>query len=199
MYCDEELLGSIPESELKKIDIFITESGDEYPDLDDSQLAHIRDFVYKYAQKKLLMYLAKMERSTFDCRQYLKRLDVPYSVATEIIEMATEKKWLCDHRCAEIYATEGLFCRYSPQAVKAKLIEKKIPSHIINEALESKYDRETMQDIIESTIDRLLGLYSDTPMRKKFEKIATALYRKGFAYDDYESILRLKIESHKKG
>jgi len=81
----------------------------------------------------------------------------------------------------------------SPLDIKHKLLQKKIDIEIINNIIQETFCIDKKKEIIETLIDKLLVKYTDLKPTQRFEKIATALYRKGFEYGDYEEILNRKV------
>jgi SOS response regulatory protein OraA/RecX len=169
------------------------EDGGEELHTPHSTLHTLRDYVYKNAQAHLLDYLAKMEHCTFDCRNFLKKLEVPDKVINAVLKEAEDKKWLSDSRYAELYTEDAILCGRSPLDIKHKLRQKRIDPAIIDKTIEKLFNQETQNDLLNDLIEKMLSKYSELPPQKQFEKIATALYRKGFQYQDYEAILQRRL------
>jgi len=190
VYIEDEFLGSLPQK-LIPPDYFLqteTEASSEF-------INFTREWVYNNAQSTLLDYLAKMERTVNDCKNYLKKWDVPESIIASAVEQAKQKKWVSDERYAELYIEEAVLTERSPLDAKHKLLQKKVPSEIIDKAINKAFDKETKESIVENLIEKLLSRYADLKPNVQFEKIATALYRKGFEYSDYERLLYSKIKN----
>ena len=158
----------------------------------DTFISFIREHVLKQAQKAILDYLAKAERTSHDCKIYLKRQDIPDNVISFVIDEAKSKQWLSDERYAELYTEDAIMMQRSPLNTKHKLLQKRIPANIIDKAIKKHYDKEKKDEIIEELIDKLLAKHAGLKPDKQFEKIATALYNKGFEYGDYEALLHKK-------
>ena len=188
VFLDEEYIGCIPVSFLPA-EYFVepdTKFSDEFIQI-------LKDFVYKNAINKLVWYLSKMEKTVYDCKLFLKKHDFPEPIISEVIKEAENKNWLSNERYATLYVEEAILTGRSPLEIKHKLLQKKIDVDTINKALKEFYTDEKKDDVLENMIDSIIKRYSDKDTEKLFEKVATALYRKGFQYNDYEELLRKKI------
>ena len=195
IFLEDEFLGCVPGILLleQAIDVYDESSELHFDSLTSTQIESIVEWVTTSAKRKLVDYLAKMERSVFDCRAYLRRQDVPSAIMDKVIAEAIKHKWLSDKRYAELYAEYALQNLMSPMDVRYKLIQKKIDKATIEKAINDVFSKDTVGDILDELIDKLLRRYADVNGRQKFDKIATALYRKGFEYGEYESRLKEKI------
>jgi len=150
----------------------------------------IKEWVIKKANELLLNYLAKMEHTVFDCRNYMKKCGIPKATIDMVINDAIARKWLSDERYADLYAEESVFLKRSPLDVKFKLRQKKIDPIIVNRIINKHFDNDTKREIIIEHINKMMDIHTNLTPQKRFEKIATTLYRKGFQYSDYDDILR---------
>ena len=189
IYFDDKLIGCVPKS-LVPAEYFI----ENEIILSDEYIQSIQQWVEKDASNKLLEYLSKMERTVYDCKIYLKRHDVPDEIISKVIEEAVDKNWLSDKRYAEYYIEDSIRNNKSPLEIKYKLIQKKVNREIIDELLENVYDKDIQNNVLDSLIDNLISKYKKSNSGNLFNKIATALYRKGYHYHDYEDILRKKLK-----
>jgi len=188
IYIEDEFLGAIPQK-LIPPDYFLqteTEISDEF-------ICYVKDWVRDNASAILLGYLSKMERTVNDCKVYLRKWDVPESVIALAIEEAKSKKWVSDERYADLYTEDAILFERSPLDTKHKLLQKKIAPEIVNRIISKSFNNETKEEIIGNLIEKMLPRYAGLNPDKQFEKIATALYRKGFEYNDYEELLHSKI------
>jgi SOS response regulatory protein OraA/RecX len=199
-FSDDEFLGVVSEhffstyghinSDTSALELYDTHS------IDLSDLIEIiQTEVLEKTKSRLLDYVAKSERTIYDCQIFLQKWSTPTDIINSIIEYAITNKWLSDERYAMFYAEDALVSSMSPLNVKYKLIQKKIASDIIERVLNSVFNAENVNDMIEKQLEILLLRYADKPKRDKYEKIATALYRKGFAYSDYEEMLKRALEN----
>ena len=193
LYADDEFLGCLHQK-LIPAEYFLQNYSLLDPDV-ASFVAFVRSLILETASINLLDYLAKMERTIYDCQIYLKRKDFPEKAINTVIKDAIDKKWLSDERYTELYATEAILCGRSILDVKYKLQQKKIKPHIINTIVDKIFNPAVQTEIISELIDKLIEKYADVSPHKRYEKIATALYRKGFQYHEYEEILKQKMDS----
>ena len=199
IYLEDEFLGSLPQK-LIPAEYFLQASStiadDAWqPSVSNDFIKFVKEWVHNNALSLLLDYLAKMERTTNDCKIYLRRWDVPEEVISSAIEQAKQKKWVSNERYAELYVEEAALAGRSPLDAKHKLLRKKVSSDVIDKVINNAYDRETKETIIKELIEKLMSRYAELHPSKQFEKIATALYRKGFEYGDYEELLRGRIKT----
>jgi len=145
------------------------------------------------ARNKLLNYLAKAERTVYDCKILLKKHKYPDDIIEQVISEAIEQNWLSDKRYAKLYAENASLSMMSPLSVKHKLFSKKIDSALVTEAVNTAFDPESVKDILETMIDKLLKINQGLTGQKLYQKIATTLYRKGFEYEMYEEMLKRKV------
>ena len=194
IYVGDEFLGCLPQK-LIPAEYFLQNSSLLDPSL-EAFILSVQSLVLKSASDTLLNYLAKMERTIYDCQIYLKRKDFPEKVINQVIKDALDKKWLSDERYAELYTEEAILMGRSTLDVKYKLKQKKIRTQIIDKIVDKIFNPAVQREVISELIDRLIEKHSDTPPHKRYEKIATALYRKGFQYQDYEEILKAKMSEN---
>jgi SOS response regulatory protein OraA/RecX len=134
-----------------------------------------------------------MERTEYDCFLLLLKYDVPREVINKVIEYAKENKWLSNERYALMFAESSVYNGYSPLDVAHRLREKKISGNIIKNAIDTVYNKEIINNILNDLIDKLIRISNEKTDKKKFEKIMNTLYRKGFNFNDYENILKEKL------
>ena len=192
VYADDEYLGQIPQMLIP----------DEYflqSELTEKEIKSfyvwkkvIGEWVSKKAIELLLDYLAKMEHTVYDCMMFLKKCSIPQPIIEATVSEAIKHKWVSDERYAELYTQDSILAGRSSREIKHKLQQKRVKPEIINKVIANLIKPETQREIITELIDKLIERYADQPPQKRFEKIATALYRKGFNYTDYEDILKAK-------
>ena len=190
LYVDDVFLGAIPESFLKS-EFYLnpeTEIPSEY-------LKTIKLYVTQTAKNKLLEYLAKAEKTVYDCKIYLKKNEIPNNIIDYVIKEAQDNKWLSDERYAFFYTEESILNGKSPLEIKHKLMLKRICPKIIDKAIKKFYSKDTQQDVIKEIINNLINRNTELSEDKLFEKIATTLYRKGFSYHQYEEYLKIAMIS----
>jgi len=195
LFSDDEYFGVVSEHFFSSYGHVNAESHElELYDTHSISLSEIVEYiqmeVFEKSKSRLLDYVAKSERAKYDCELFLKKWETPTEVLDSVIEYAIANKWLSDERYAVFYAEDALLCSMSPMNVKYKLIQKKISSDIVERVVKSVFNEENVNDLLDQQLEILLKRYGDLPKNKKYEKVATALYRKGFAYSDYEEKLK---------
>ena len=190
IYKEDEFLGRVPQKLVPAESFLCLDNfcSDEFESV-------VKKWVFNNAQNRLLNYLAKAERTIFDCKNYLRRWGIPEAVMMTAINEAKNKKWVCDERYAEMYVQDCLLTGKSPTEAKYALLQKEIFPEIVNDVIDKVFSKETKNDLLDNLIEKLLPRYAELKPEKQFEKIATTLYRKGFEYGEYESRLREKIKS----
>jgi len=192
VYFDEELLGGVPSSALRKLGLTAAEGTIDCAD-SSAVVDLVREWVLENARNRLLGYLAKAERTCYDCRMFLRKSFVPEAVIDAVIAEAEEQQWVSDERYAGLYAEDAFMNRMSPLDAKYKLRLKKIDPLLINKAVKKTYDVEGLGGMIEDLIDVLIERNVGLTGQKLYQKVATALYRKGFEYEAYEEMLKRKV------
>ncbi|MCL2063888.1 MAG: RecX family transcriptional regulator [Candidatus Cloacimonetes bacterium] len=195
LFYDDEYIGCVPKSLVPEEFFLNNDNSNDSPKTneDEDYINTLKEWVYTNALNKLLEYLAKMEKTVLDCRIFLKRHEIPESVIIRVIKEAEEKNWLSDVRYADLYTEEAVLCGRSPLEIKHKLLLKKIDKTIVENALKEHYTSETKDEVLLNLITSLIKKNHGLDKEILFEKIATALYRKGFKYNEYEDLLKKKI------
>jgi SOS response regulatory protein OraA/RecX len=189
IWSEASCLGVIPKR-LLPFSLLQNDSADLNPD----ELNNLINESLLFAQDKLLDYLAMSEKTTFDCQNFLKRYHIPDHQINQLIKAASDKKYLSDERYAELFIQDAILFGKSKDEIKFKLKNKRISPHIIQNKLAELYNSEELNNILNDLIDKLINQYSDLPKAKIFDKCATALFRKGFKYSDFSSLLSKKIQ-----
>ena len=189
VHVDEELIGCLPDK-LIPAEYFISTPTDKKA---ADFIKAVKEWTFKNGQTRLVDYLAKIERTVFDSKNHLRRWSVPDDMITKIINDAIQKKWLSDERYTRNYIEEMILTGRSPQYAKFKLHKKKIAHETIAKVIAEEYDQKITQDLVIDIIDKLITKYEGMPERQQFERIASALYRRGFDYVDYEDVLKMRI------
>ena len=192
IFYNDTFLGTVPKSFLPP-EFFV----DHKIECTEEYINSIKEWVYKNGLAKLLEYLSKMEKSVSECYQFLKRHDIPDSTITALLKDAQSRNWVSDARYSSLFVQEAILNGKSFLDIKHKLVQKKIDIKIIEKALNEQYTSQTKSDILRKQIDTLIQRYSNVDPDKLYEKVATALYRKGFQYSEYEDILHNVIDDTK--
>jgi SOS response regulatory protein OraA/RecX len=166
----------------------------------------VENWVTDNAKRKLLDYLAKAEKTIYDCKIFLNRRNIPMKIVKTILNEFQQKKWISDERYTSIFIEDSIIFEKSPAEIKQKLFQKKINPSIINSYLNQVYTKDKKIDTINNLIDKKIKSFqfkdkpekNNSPQHNLFNKIATILYRKGFQYEDYCDILTDKINKYQK-
>ncbi|MBP7564346.1 MAG: RecX family transcriptional regulator [Candidatus Cloacimonetes bacterium] len=198
---DEYSLGVLPLKSLpfsfRQVDPATYHETDEDPflEVDETTLQEIKLTCYTFARDKLLDYLASSEKTRYDCTDFLKRYQIPEAQIQDLLTWAEEKKYLSDERYTEMFIEENILSCKSPEEIRFKLKQKRIDASLINEKLCERYTHESKMEILEQLIDKLVRSNIQTGKTKCYEKCATALYRKGFRYEEFKALLNQKIHN----
>ncbi len=136
---------------------------------------------------KLERYCAYQDRCEFEVRQKLKNFHVTPEQADHIVDRLIDTSFLDDRRFAESFVNGKLKVkRWGRIKIKSKLIEKRIPSGLINEAL-SGIDLELYNDIIHELILKKENQLrtKDLSSFEKKQKISQYLLSKGFEWEAF--------------
>lgn len=185
---DQGILGALPG---KMLSAAIYQNDEA--ELDEDQMMLLKETLFKFAQEKLLNYLASAEKTVYDCRIYLKKWYVSEDNINNLIETAILKKFLSDERYARMMIEDAILFHKSPEEIKIKLKQKKISSTLYQPLLKELYTQDSMTETLSALIDSLLTRYYELTEKQKYDKIATFLYRKGYKYDQFRRILLDKL------
>ncbi|MEI7819087.1 MAG: RecX family transcriptional regulator [bacterium] len=129
-----------------------------------------------------IRYLSYRIRSEGEVRDYLKRKD--YEAIDSAIERLYAERFLDDVDFCERWVRMRIEQNRSPRAIRSELMQKKVSSAIINEAM-MEYGSDTYVD----QIRRLIQKKRATNVNMEPEKLMQFLNRKGFAYSDIKVAL----------
>ena len=209
IYLEEEFIGSIPEKLLPQ-ELYLNSSmpdssecnNEFYSSFNNQEheaefIDFLNEWVKDNAKKSLLDYVAKAERTSYDCKLFLKRKDIPKAIIEDVIEEFKKKNWISDLRYCQFFTQDNILFGKSPADIKNKLFRKHIDITIIEQVINELYTTESRAEIISELAEKLLNKYLQTETNKKtlFEKIAVTMYRKGFTYEDFSDVLYKKIGS----
>ncbi|MCB5250920.1 MAG: RecX family transcriptional regulator [Candidatus Cloacimonadales bacterium] len=163
-------------------------------EIEDNYLEVLRQSCISFARNKLLDYLAKSEKTKYDCIVFLRRYQIPEFMIRDLVKWAEEQKYLSDERYAEMYIQEAMLSYKSANEIRFKLKQKRVDSVIIEKLLLNIYNREAELELLEQYIEQMLNHEKEVNPKKLFERCATKLYRKGFKYDSFSRALAEKID-----
>lgn len=149
-------------------------------------LAEIR----KYAWNKLLDHLAARERTTRECKVFLRKLLLNPIIADELIMNAENKGYVDNHRYAEMLVHSQAEKGKSRIEIRMKLKAAGIDSDVITEVLQEHFSIEMEKQILKDTARKALDRFRKHPPRERFQKCMEYLVRKGFSYEASKTALQ---------
>jgi SOS response regulatory protein OraA/RecX len=152
-------------------------------DLSEEGSAKLLDEIKKVSWNKLLDYFAYQERSIAECKEYLSyKLLLKTELQSELLQKAISLNFVDDTRFAEMFTDELIRKSKSQVEIKNKLFAKKIDKKIITDILQTKFNPQTANEILEINIEKAKIKFSRFSEKDRKEKILNYLTRKGFAY-----------------
>lgn len=132
----------------------------------------------------LLDWLAQAERSTLQCRNFLKRKLYHSTIIEDAIARCQEFKYVDDTRFAGVLIRSYVARRASKRAIIAKLREQRVPSSIWEPLMTELYGKEETSENLGELMQKYCVTHRDLPRPKLKEKVFTYLFRKGFELTD---------------
>ena len=175
---DEEIWGILPAKILR----FFSLHPDIENDLPETEKNKILLEIEKYSWDRLLNFITYRERSTWECKNFLKLLPLKSALIEKLLVKAIELNFLKDERFAEMLVSDLLQNGKSRQEIKNKLYEKKVNSQIIEDSLNEQLSPDVVENLLNINLDRAIRKYVSLPSEKRKEKILNYLTRKGFSY-----------------
>lgn len=146
-----------------------------------------------YEKEKLRMagLCARSEQCEFDIRAKLDKTSLSSAYKNQLISFLRENKFIDDHRFAGSFTRDKVkFAKWGKAKIKYYLINKRLPSSIIKEALE-EVDEEEYLNIATSLIKSKLRSL-DINSREDMAKLYRAMATRGFSSNVIKQAL-LKI------
>jgi SOS response regulatory protein OraA/RecX len=190
---DNSVWGTIPEKALRTL--FHYQVGSY--DISDSEAQALQDELLHTAWNKLLDWLSRQERSSYECKAYFKKFQYHQSIADTCIKEALSKHYIDDERYCRLLIESLLARDKSLMQIKGKLIEKRLPTSLWEPILNELYQPETKKSIIQTQAEKAYQRFCTLDKNTCYEKCLTALYRKGFDLDDSRAALE-KLFLHKR-
>jgi SOS response regulatory protein OraA/RecX len=175
---DEEIWGILPAKILR----FFSLHPDIENDLPETENNKILMEIEKYSWDRLLNFITYRERSTWECKNFLKLLPLKSDLIEKLLAKAIELDFVKDERFAEMLVSDLLQKGKSRQEIKNKLYEKRVNSEIIENTLNEQFSSDVEDDLLNINLDRAIRKYFSLPSQKRKEKILNYLTRKGFSY-----------------
>jgi SOS response regulatory protein OraA/RecX len=132
----------------------------------------------------LTEYQAKAEHSERQCREYLSRKEFHHSLIEKSIALAKAKKYIDDHRFAEILIRSLLDRGKSKRFICQKFYAHNISESLYKAMLDEAIDPEESKDNLVKMVEKLRYQHRELPLFKQKEKVFASLYRKGFDLED---------------
>ena len=184
---NDKACGTLPVKDLRAfVDCTILQQ-----DISEDNLLLLKEQIEKYSWSKFLDYLSYRERSTRECKLFLKSINLDDVLIEDFITRVKKLKYLDDNRFAELYVESLLDKGKSKQEIRNKLREKGVNSGEVLNLLDEMYDN-CKQDILKKEIEKALRRYASLSDKIKKDKIIAYFYRRGFSY--HEVMEQMKIE-----
>lgn len=191
---DEDIKISLYNSELYKYEI------QEQSELSDETSREIFEILLpRWARERVFYMLKDSDRSEQDVRRKLLSSYYPQDIVETVIRYMKDMKYIDDKRYAENYIRSNRKQK-SINRMKQELYFHGVDKSIVCEAVDSFEDEwdllsEEQQNIIQKEFIRRKYDFQGEDERMK-NKIIQSLMRKGFHFDDIQSVYRkLKEES----
>jgi SOS response regulatory protein OraA/RecX len=140
----------------------------------------IRDFAWQ----KLLNWLAMQEHSVSECRAYLHRYSIHSTVMASCLEEAIGRNYIDDQRYCRLLIQSLIDRQKSPLQIKAKLIEKRLPSALWQPILTELTTPESKAEILQVQAEKIYRRFCHLERQICKKKCINALYTKGFNLSD---------------
>jgi SOS response regulatory protein OraA/RecX len=158
-------------------------------DITEAEAKFLQDELLRTAWNSLLNWLARQERSTFESREFLKKHQFHASIIDTCLQEAKEKNFIDDERYCRLLIESLLARQKSPQQIKTKLIEKRLPASMWEPILEELYKPEDKKSILQTQAEKVWLRYRHLDKKECYEKCLTALYRQGFDLDEAREVV----------
>lgn len=139
------------------------------------------------AQRILVDYLAKSERSSLQCCKLLQRKEFDAQTIEAALEHCRELNYLNDARFAETLIRSYQNRRASKRAIIAKLQEQMLPSQLWEPILEEHFSKRQAAEDLRELMKKYCASKRDLPRQKLREKTFAYLFRKGFELEDIQN------------
>ncbi|MBM7662587.1 regulatory protein [Bacillus mesophilus] len=157
------------------------QKGQEIDEFDIEEISFNDDVTKAFQQS--LVYLSYRMRATSEVIQHLKEKEYEDAVIQEVIHKVTNLSYLNDEEFAVAYVnTNAKVSLKGPVVLKQELLQKKMPSRIIEHAL-SQYSFDHQVQYAKKYCDKTYKKTVTSSERMQKQKITEALIRKGFTQD----------------
>ncbi|MCF7920503.1 MAG: RecX family transcriptional regulator [Candidatus Cloacimonetes bacterium] len=181
---DELPQGVIPYSNLRHLPFAGSLlAGSEVP-VDEIQIAELKSAISENAWQRLINWLALQERSSQECRSYLRKIYLEEDIAETLINKAHALNFIDDDRFAELYMQSLMEKGKSLPEIRNKLWNKAVDENQINDWLQKFYDPQQQQESLKQNLEKLLVRWQNFDQKTRKQKIYNYLTRRGFNFYD---------------
>lgn len=182
IFFDDEPRGIIPSVKLPVLPLSYNENGFMETEIAPEKAKEIKDSIDSYAWNRVLDWLAIQERSSHECKIYLKKLFIPDDVTENFIARLKKLNYVNNQRFAELFISSLIQKGKSKLEIKNKLYEKTADLGQTELWLDEFYNPECELENLRNNLQKLLKRWQNLPDKKRSEKIISTLTRHGFAY-----------------
>lgn len=145
------------------------------------------------AQLRMADICARAEHCRYEIAEKLRRMRLPLSDIQKIISFLEDNRYIDEERYAAAFAHDKVrFSGWGKNKIRVALIQKRIPSRIITQALEDIDEQEYSEALSRVAANRAEGLHlSEAADRNRLFRY---LASRGFESDPIARIIRLLRE-----
>jgi SOS response regulatory protein OraA/RecX len=158
-------------------------------EITEAESKFLQEELLRTAWNNLLNWLSKQERSTFESREYLKKQQFHLTIIDQCLKEAVSKNFIDDERYCRLLIESFIARQKSPQQIKGKLIEKRMPTTLWEPLLAELYVPREEKAVLREQAEKAYLRYRALDPHTCYEKCLTALYRKGFDLDEARDIV----------
>lgn len=188
VFVNDEKVGVVKKSEL----IFLQRANLAFTQEEEE----LNTLLLQAAFEIIYNYLARSERTEYDCRKLLQSYFFLPDLIEHVIVKAKEKSYLSDQRYAELFIDYCIMQGKSKMDILHRLKQKKISPTLYIPLMETQYNATIQQDILLQLIRTGIKKYGKGNQKECYEKTATWIVRKGFAYGHFRELLSKEIKEY---
>ena len=147
---------------------------------------------YTQALNRVASYCSKAERCCWDVMQRLQKYELSSTEKEEIVDWLVKENFLSEERYAKAFVNEKVrFSRWGRLKIRQGLIQKKIPNHLINEALSAIDEQVYTENLLVLANKKRKELEGEESYMLQ-NKLIKYLGSRGFLYPEIEKLLSEK-------
>ena len=182
---DYEVSGIIPTKQV------IRYCGDQvFFQLPEDEAVLLEEEIVAYTWGRLLKFLTYRERSTEECKIYLKQMPTSETICSILIDRAKAYRYLDDKRFAELLTVSMISRKKSWNEIRHALTLKGISVETVSETLTTHYKEESRGEVIRYQFEKGVSKYPDRNSYQDYQKCISYLMRKGFSYSDFQEMIK---------